>query len=312
MNIDWDIEKQKIWAQTRSVLENEHLKNKRNGTRTRSYSKFFERMMLNFGVFLKWIGQYDKGHTNALNIQVNKIELQFNNLPSTFENYKILHLSDLHLDSDPELVDSIIKKIKLLEYDLCVITGDYRHKNYGGINGVSKMMKRLIDVIEAKDGVLATLGNHDTYLMVDAFANPKLEFLNNRSVYIKKADQQICITGIDDVHSYYTDQAVVELEEERDGFKIALVHSPELFDVAAENAYRLYLCGHTHGGQVCLPSGKALIKHLYNGKEYVKGLWKYKGMFGYTNTGAGTSGIPVRINSQSELAIFTLLSKNEE
>jgi hypothetical protein len=85
-----------------------------------------------------------------------------------------------------------------------------------------------------------------------------------------------------------------------------LVHSPELFDLAAVNGYKLYLCGHTHGGQICLPGGIPVIRHLYNGKKYYRGLWQYNGMKGYTSEGCGTSGIPIRYNSHSEVTLFTL------
>ena len=307
-SIQWNVEKEKIWAHTRSVLENDQLKNMRNGVKSRSYWKLFERLLLAFSLVLKIVGLYNKGHQRALNIQLNSVDLNFKNLPKAFHNYKILHLSDLHLDSDMKLSHSIAQKLKGLDYDLCVMTGDYRLAAYGGFKNVIKPLKVILNQIKAKDGIYATLGNHDTYLMVEKFEKLGMHFLNNMTVEIRRKSEKICITGTDDVHSYFTDQAVVELEQDNDAFKIALVHSPELYDLAADNNYSLYLCGHTHGGQICLPGGKALIAHLYNGKKYIKGLWKYKQMFGYTSTGSGTSGIPIRINSDAEITVFTLQS----
>ncbi len=303
---DWQVEKEKIWAITRSVLENDQLKNMRNGVKSRSYWKVFEKLLLNFVFFLKIVGLYSKGHAKALDLKINHFSLAYSELPEPFNNYKILHLSDLHLDSDMQLSNEISKKIKDLEYDVCVMTGDYRLAAYGGFKNVIKPMQNIMAHINAKDGIFATLGNHDTYLMVEEFEKLGIKFLHNDTRKIIKQGSQISITGTDDVHSYFTDQAVVELEKENHDFKIALVHSPELFDLAADNNYSLYLCGHTHGGQICLPNGKALIAHLYNGKDYVKGLWEYKKMIGYTSTGCGTSGIPVRINSESEITLFTL------
>ncbi|MCJ7615551.1 MAG: hypothetical protein MUO43_03335, partial [Desulfobacterales bacterium] len=112
--------------------------------------------------------------------------------------------------------------------------------------------------------------------------------------------------GLDDPHYYYTDQALCALEEECDNFKIVLVHSPELYDMAANNDYNLYLCGHTHGGQISLPGGIPLITHLYVGKKFHSGLWSYSNMKGYTNQGCGVAGIPVRFNTKSEIALITL------
>jgi len=59
-------------------------------------------------------------------------------------------------------------------------------------------------------------------------------------------------------------------------------------------------------GQICLPGGKPLITHLSNGKKFYKDVWKYKAMTGFTGSGTGTSGIPVRYNSKSEITLITL------
>ena len=62
------------------------------------------------------------------------------------------------------------------------------------------------------------------------------------------------------------------MEEGIGGFKIILVHSPELYDIAANNGYNLYLSGHSHGGQICLPYGIPVITHLYDGRKYYRGV----------------------------------------
>ena len=114
------------------------------------------------------------------------------------------------------------------------------------------------------------------------------------------------MTGLDDPYYYYTDQALAALEQAPEGFKIAMVHAPSLFDVAAGNGYRLYLCGHTHGGQICLPGGRPLIVHLRHGRKYYRGLWRYRDMTGYTGQGVGTVGVPLRFNTRSEITLFRL------
>jgi predicted MPP superfamily phosphohydrolase len=82
-----------------------------------------------------------------------------------------------------------------------------------------------------------------------------------------------------------------------------------MFDVAADNGYRLYLCGHTHGGQICLPGGIPIILHLRHGRRYYRGLWHYGRMTGYTGQGAGTVGLPVRFNTQSEITVLRLVRR---
>jgi predicted MPP superfamily phosphohydrolase len=112
--------------------------------------------------------------------------------------------------------------------------------------------------------------------------------------------------GTDDVHYYYTDQSLHALEAAREGFTIALVHSPELYQAAAAAGVDLYLCGHTHAGQVRLPGGLAPLKHLRVGRHLYDGQWRHGDMQGVTNAGAGTSGIPVRFNTESEILVLRL------
>ena len=157
------------------------------------------------------------------------------------------------------------------------------------------------------DGILATLGNHDTYQMAEPFERMGMTVLANESSEIVRGDARICVTGLDDPCYYYTDQAITALEETAgQGFKIALVHAPSMFDEAAHSGYALYLCGHTHGGQICLPGGRPIITHLHHGRKFYRGLWRYGKMTGYTGQGTGTVGIPLRFNTQSEITVLRL------
>jgi hypothetical protein len=133
-----------------------------------------------------------------------------------------------------------------------------------------------------------------------------IRVLVNESVTIDRGGDALQVVGTDDVHYYFTDQAVHALEAAREPFTIALVHSPELFDVAADLGVDLYLCGHTHAGQVCLPGGRPVIKHLSRGRRLYRGLWTHRQMVGVTNAGVGTSGVPVRFNTRGEILVLTL------
>ncbi len=110
----------------------------------------------------------------------------------------------------------------------------------------------------------------------------------------------------DDVHYYYTDAARAALEGAPNIFKIALIHSAELADVAADAGFSLYLAGHTHGGQICLPGGMPIITHMSRHRRYASGLWRHGPMVGYTTAGIGVSGLPVRFNTRGEAVLITL------
>ena len=134
-----------------------------------------------------------------------------------------------------------------------------------------------------------------------------MELLINESVEILKDGQKILITGTDDPFNFYTEPAVLCFETRGYDFKIAMVHTSELAGVASENKYDLYLCGHTHGGQICFTEGMPLISHQFEGKHYNNGLWHMGAMTGYTSRGVGVSGMPVRFNCPAEVTQITLV-----
>ncbi len=301
-----DKEKRLIWASTRAYLENDNFKRKRFGGKRKSYWTIFERSVRFCSIFLKPTPLFERGKRNARNVLVNKYQFTFPDLPTAFNNYRILHLTDLHLDCVPGIENSIAERISELDYDFAVITGDYREQTHGSYKQILKPMETIIKSINAPDGKVALMGNHDTYLMVEDFEKMGLRMLVNETVHIKKDGAFINITGVDDPNTYYTDSALAAIEERHSGWKMLLAHSPELFDLAQANDYKLYLCGHTHGGQIALPGGVALVTHLKNGKKFYRGSWNVNGMSGFTSQGCGASGIPIRFNTQSEIALITL------
>lgn len=296
-----------IWAAARLAMESSQKKNRRNGSSGIRYWASFEKVLSLFVWLLRLTGLHNKGIQNATDIKCIQHSISFDSLPEAFHQFRILHLTDLHIDGNLHMLNPLIEKISTLEYDTCFISGDFRFCTHGKISGVIEPLKKLLDVIKAPYGIYATLGNHDSQAMVPLFEEMGIRMLINESVKIQKGDDGIVLTGIDDVHYYYTDNAIHAMEQSPDGFKIELVHSPEMFDVAADNQYSLYLCGHTHAGQICLPGGKPVFKHLYTGKNLTKGFWKLNGLTGYTSAGCGTSGIPVRFNCKGEITLFTLL-----
>ncbi len=296
-----------IWASVRSTLEAFRFKHKRSGKKTRSKWTLFERLLWVFKLLLKLAGLYEKGLANAKNIEVTNVKLAFPDLPSAFNGFKILHLSDLHIDAIEGLENILVRKIKPLDFDLCVITGDFRMDTTGSFRQIFPAMQKLMTVLRPENGVLAVLGNHDTYKMVDLLEQLGIRFLLNESVFVEKENQRLLITGTDDTYYFYTDMALHALEHNGNDFSIVLSHTNELSDVAAENNYKLYLCGHTHGGQICLPGGIPVISHQKEIRERVRGLWRQNGMMGYTSAGAGVSGIPLRFNCPPEITVFELM-----
>jgi len=298
------------WINNRKRLETLRFGKLSKHARANGYVTPLDYFLPSLTVALKMSGFYYIGKKNARKVDIKEYELVFPDLPEAFEGYRILHLTDLHLDSMPGIEEVICQKLQQLHYDLCVMTGDYRWKSMGEYDdAVISPLRDIIGCLRAEDGVFATLGNHDTYQIVDLLEDMGVRVLTNESVYLYRQGGTLLLTGLDDPHQYFTYQATRALQTEDSDFKLALIHSPELYKEASSHGYDLYLCGHTHAGQICLPTGIPLITHLKKGKQLYYGLWKEGEMVGYTSAGCGVSGIPVRFNSRSEIALFTLRSR---
>ena len=297
--------KRKAWLVRRKELEQKKSRFKLKFNKKKHLS-IIDICIEIFGVLLRLSGIYQQGIKNAKQIKLNQIELSFKNLPENFHGYKILHLTDLHIDTIAGLEDILINKIKEVNCDICFWTGDYRKYTSGAYEHIFPALQKLIQNTHVTDGIYAILGNHDSYKMVPHLEEIGINLLINESVKLQKGSQHILITGTDDPHYYLSDYQIAALKTKTEQFKIALVHSPELFEEAAKNNYNLYLCGHTHAGQICLPSGYPPIKNLRKGHNYVKGKWSVGDMIGYTSAGCGVSGLPVRYNCQGEITVIQL------
>ena len=237
--------------------------------------------------------------------------VSFANLPESFSGYRILHLTDFHLDCLPEIVDPIVELVKDLSFDMVVMTGDYQD-NYKLHPAKNKdLLQRLVDSFKETDTIIATLGNHDDDRVVEVFEEMGVRPLLNETVKITRGDESIFITGCDDVSYYFTEKSIDELNNTPPGFKILAVHSPELYHHAAKANYDFYIAGHTHGGQVCLPGGIPLLVQGKIPRSMVKGMWKHESLVGFTSHGLGTSGLPIRFSCPPEVSLITLVKSDE-
>ena len=145
---------------------------------------------------LKITGLYGRGHRNTLDIRVRRHELAVRGLPSAFEGYRVLHISDVHADMNPAATEVLCERAGALEYDLCVMTGDYRARTYGGIQDALDGMRSLR--ARLKGEVYGVLGNHDTVRMVPELEAMGYRMLLNESVTIEREGARLHLAGVDD------------------------------------------------------------------------------------------------------------------
>ena len=187
------------------------------------------------------------------------------------------------------------------------MTGDYRFDIEGSCERAQAGMAPIVECISAKCDILGILGNHDPSEMAYALEEMGVRVLINDAAEIERAHSSISIIGIDDPYDYRCDDLESALGPvPTDRFKILLAHAPERYDEAAEKGIHLYLCGHTHAGQVRIPRIGPVIRNSACPRSYSHGYWRHKGMHGYTSAGIGCSMLPVRFNCPPEIVLVEL------
>jgi predicted MPP superfamily phosphohydrolase len=250
-------------------------------------------------------GLYWRGRRNAERVQVRHNTVHAAKLPAAFDGFTLLQISDLHVEQSEGAMRRLSELVPALDYDLCVLTGDYRGPTFGPFDATLAGMRRLCGALRGP--VYGVLGNHDTIRMVPGLEDMGIRMLLNESVPIARGGQTIFLAGIDDAHYFRVDnieKAAAEIPH--DAFSILLSHTPEIYRQAAHAGFDLLLSGHTHGGQICLPGSIPVTLDSILPRSMGAGAWKYHEMTGYTSVGAGTAIVPVRLNCLPEITLHRL------
>jgi uncharacterized protein len=259
---------------------------------------------------LKLTRLYSRGMRNALEPVVREVRFELEGVPGSFDGFRILHLSDLHIDGMEGLTEVIAERVAGLDADVCVMTGDYRFALQGPCEQVYSRMWKILRSLRPRHGVFAILGNHDEAEIAVELQGFGVRMLINEAVKITRGGEGLWVVGVDDPHRYGCDDLKGALESVPPGaFKLLLAHSPEMFSEAAEAEVDLYLCGHTHAGQICLPRIGAPLTNADCPRPYTSGRWHHGEMHGYTSAGVGCSLVPVRYNCPPEITLIELASK---
>ena len=199
-------------------------------------------------------GLYWRGLSKAAKVALRHSRVASLYLPQAFDGYTILQLSDLHVEMSEAAMQRVIGLVGSVDYDLCILTGDYRAKTYGPYDGTLAGMAKLRAALKGK--IYGVLGNHDTICLVPGLEEMNMKVLPNENETIERGGERIHLDGIDDAHFYRVDnieKAAADIPHKE--FSILISHTPEIYRQAAHADFNLLLSGHTHGGQICLPGG---------------------------------------------------------
>jgi len=254
-------------------------------------------------------------------------------LPKGSKPIRVLHISDIHLAPWQKRKQRWISRLAELKVDLVVNTGD----NLGHLDALKPTLDALAPLI-AKPGVFVN-GSNDYY--APGFRNPinylfkpstprpgkpldtatlMREFekgwlnLNNKSGLLTIKGTTIGFAGLDDPHDQLADYDSISLPTGADVL-FGVAHAPYRRVIEELGACSLIFAGHTHGGQVCLPGGRAIITNCDLPAKNARGLsgWQTAKGFTFLNVcaGLGTSIFaPVRLFCRPEVRLLTLLPRS--
>ena len=264
---------------------------------------------------------YIKYNVNTL--EVTKYVVENKKVPKEFDGYNIVQISDLHSKLFGENNKKLIQKIKSLNPDIVVVTGDLIDGENNNYNVALDFMKEISKLYR----VYYIIGNHEQKSLIKKYKDEykdyfnklhQIDFVNldNNKVEIVKGDSNINLYGLTVPYSCYkylfdnqetTSIDINFLEEklgkvDREQFNILLAHTPFYFDEYEKWGADLTLCGHVHGGIVRLPIVGGLLSPdrkffpKYDLGEYTKNKSTM-----IVSKGLGGSKVLIRVNCKPEI-----------
>ena len=249
-------------------------------------------------------------HNDVYDPEINLWRVRIPNLPSSFVGYRIAFLSDTHVAPFMRraLYRTMIEQISATLADLVILGGDY--VTWG--KHVPLIHDAILEGLNPPDGCYAVLGNHDYWADRDGIITTMtlagVKMLHNRSIQVRRGEESIHVVGIDEVYRGKPDIAEALAGIAPDALRIAVSHHPDIVDYFKDERIDLLMCGHTHGGQICLPFLGPLIVPSMHEVRYAAGFFRVRNLLMYVGRGVG--GVPpVRILCRPELPIFELTNE---
>ncbi|WP_245840396.1 metallophosphoesterase [Terribacillus saccharophilus] len=251
-------------------------------------------------------------------IVITESTISSKRIPASFNDYKIVQLSDLHSKTFGNRQNVLVEKVSNTNPDLIVFTGDLvDSKNYNEDTSLN-LIRELIHIAP----IYFVTGNHEWWsgkfdILEKELNDIGVKVLRNTNDVISKGHEKIQIIGIDDpayVNDSYTERSITEgaIENsvegmEDDYFKILLSHRPEFLSIYSKYGIDVVFSGHAHGGQVRIPFVGGLVAPNQGFlPKYTAGKYDLDNTSMFVNRGLGNSTIPLRIFNRPEIIVLTL------
>lgn len=249
-------------------------------------------------------------------LALSTLTIESPHLPPGSRPVRLLHISDIHLERPGIREQRLLELADAAEPDVILITGDYVNLSNNEDPVTHAAVVDLLRQFDPPGGVFAVLGSPPVDLaeqVAPLFEQLDVRLLRKDVVEIDLCDgRRLSLIGLDCHHNIPFDGerlARLAAATPDDQPRILLYHSPELMPQATALGIDLYLCGHTHGGQVRLPLIGPMLTSSQLGRRYVMGHYHEGRSNLYVSRGVGFEGLSaprVRFLCPPEILLVTL------
>ncbi len=217
--------------------------------------------------------------------------------PAIHEPFTFFHLSDLHLERRSCREEFVLRMAEKHKPDFIFLTGDFLNLSHVEDPVSHREMREFLKKLTKHSQVIGTLGSPPVdrrSILPPLLEDAGVVLLRDRILRLPLGNGNFLnILGIDCDHHPTLDAEVLRslLGDVSDSdLNLLLYHSPEIMPAVKDSPIDLYLCGHTHGGQIRLPLYGALVTSSVTGKRYEKGLYREGRIYLYVSPGIGLEG----------------------
>jgi predicted MPP superfamily phosphohydrolase len=254
--------------------------------------------------------------------EITRLTIPIRNLPDSFEGFRIVQISDIHLEeyTEPYFLERMVAETNAMAPDLVLITGDF-------ISRGPLAMKKAWQAAGVAAEILSTLkapqrfgilGNHDVAVGADHVIRPAeahgTPILVDSYTPLERGSDVLWLCGANNA-SYRVPDLNFAIPANPRAPVLFMCHEPDYVESVIEHPrfplIDLMLSGHSHGGQIRLPViGPLILPPM--GQKYVEGMFQFAHMQLYVNRGIGTVELPFRLNCPAELTHYTLTRASDE
>lgn len=242
---------------------------------------------------------YYSTHVEPLRLGVTEQTLTVPNWRDDAPPVRVLHIGDIHVERITGRERRLNALVRELAPDVIVFSGDFVNISYTEDRRTHDDIRALIGEWRARYGVYCVGGTYtvEPAAHVRAFCAglDNLRLLEDEWVSIAAPAGNLHLLGMQTTHRMAIDRAKIralwDARPPDDGMTLLLTHAPDVAPEAAELGFDLYVCGHTHGGQLRFPLIGAVFTGSHYGRRYVMGRYRLGDMTLYTSRGVGLEGL---------------------